>query len=248
MDVAQFGHDLPEELIALRPASPRDAARLLVVRENGTREHRGVRELPDLLREGDVLVVNDTKVFPARLHGRRLGREGGDGARIEIMLHKRVSPSGFRALVRPAKRLKPGDRVLLGVTLEGTVVSRDRAEVEIRFDKQGVALDYAIAAEGETPLPPFLPSAGKAAQAGRAGCRRIIKRSMPRNVRARSPRPSGGAAFYRRSPRIRLSTSSVSDANACHTACGRRNVRCPYPCNRHQCPSHACGMGGAWRP
>jgi S-adenosylmethionine:tRNA ribosyltransferase-isomerase len=156
MRVDAFDFDLPEELIALRPASPRDAARLLVVRENGTREHRGVRELPDLLREGDVLVVNDTKVFPARLHGRRLGREGGDGARIEIMLHKRVSPSGFRALVRPAKRLKPGDRVLLGVTLEGTVVSRDGAEVEIRFDKQGVALDYAIAAEGETPLPPYI--------------------------------------------------------------------------------------------
>ena len=70
MRVDAFDFDLPEELIALRPASPRDAARLLVVREKGTREHRGVRELPELLREGDVLVVNDTKVFPARLHGR----------------------------------------------------------------------------------------------------------------------------------------------------------------------------------
>ncbi|HMI95937.1 MAG TPA: tRNA preQ1(34) S-adenosylmethionine ribosyltransferase-isomerase QueA [Micropepsaceae bacterium] len=162
MRVDAFDFDLPEELIALRPASPRDAARLLVVRENGAREHRGVQDLPELLREGDVLVVNDTKVFPARLHGRRLGREGGEGAKIEIMLHKRVSPSTFRALVRPAKRLKPGDRVSLGVTLDGTVASRDGAEVEIQFDKDGAVLDAAIAAEGETPLPPYIAGRRKA--------------------------------------------------------------------------------------
>jgi S-adenosylmethionine:tRNA ribosyltransferase-isomerase len=156
MRVDAFDFALPEELIALRPADPRDAARLLVVRENGVREHRGVRELPDLLRAGDVFVVNDTKVFPARLHGRRMGRETGEGAGIEIMLHKRLSPSRFRALVRPAKRLKPGDRVFLGVTLEGTVVARQGAEAEIQFDIEGVALDDAIAVEGEMPLPPYI--------------------------------------------------------------------------------------------
>jgi len=162
MRVDAFDFDLPEELIALRPADPRDAARLLVVRETGTREHREIKELPGLLRAGDVLVVNDTKVFPARLHGRRFGRETGEGAAIEILLHKRVSPSGFRALVRPAKRLKPGDRILLGVTLEGTVVSREGAEAEILFHKQGAALDDAIAAEGETPLPPYIAGRRKA--------------------------------------------------------------------------------------
>src|SRR5258706_7512266 len=156
MRVDAFDFDLPEELIALRPASPRDAARLLVVRENGISEHRSVKELPDLLRAGDVLVVNDTKVFPARLQGRRFGRETGEAAAIEILLHKRVSPSGFRALVRPAKRLKPGDRILLGVTLEGTVVSREGPEAEILFHKQGAALDDAIAAEGEPPLPHYI--------------------------------------------------------------------------------------------
>jgi S-adenosylmethionine:tRNA ribosyltransferase-isomerase len=155
MRVDAFDFDLPEELIALRPLSPRDAARLLLVRETGAREHRRVQELPELLRAGDVLVINDTKVFPARLHGRRL-RDGGEGAAIEVLLHKRVSASQFRALVRPAKRLKPGNRVLLGVTLEGTVVSREGAEAEIRFDKAGAALDDAIAAEGETPLPPYI--------------------------------------------------------------------------------------------
>src|ERR1700704_1366093 len=147
MRVDAFDFDLPEELIALRPASPRDASRLLVVRENGAREHRGMRELPDLLGAGDVLVVNDTKVFPARLRGRRVARETGEGAGIEVLLHKRVSASGFRALVRPAKRLKPGDRMLLGATLEGTIVSREGAEAEILFDKEGAALDAAIAAE-----------------------------------------------------------------------------------------------------
>src|SRR6266566_9859353 len=116
MRVDAFDFDLPEELIALRPASPRDAARLLVVRENGAREHRRVQELPSLLRQGDVMVVNDSKVFPARLNGRRRGREGGEGARIEVMLHKRVSPAVFRAFARPAKRLKVGDRVSLGAT------------------------------------------------------------------------------------------------------------------------------------
>src|ERR1700686_1155991 len=101
MRVEVFDFDLPEELIAMRPARPRDAARLLVVRESGACEHGWVHELPGLLREGDVLVLNDTKVFPARLIGRRLGREAGEGAKIEILLHKRVSPSAFRALVRP---------------------------------------------------------------------------------------------------------------------------------------------------
>ena len=157
MRVDEFDFDLPDELIALRPASPRDAARLLVVREDGAREHRTMRDLPDLLRAGDVLLVNDTRVIPARLGGRRLAREAAsEGAKIEVTLHKRVSPSAFRAFVRPAKRLRPGDRLRLGATLEGRVAARDGGEVEIVFDKEGAALDAAIAAEGEMPLPPYI--------------------------------------------------------------------------------------------
>jgi S-adenosylmethionine:tRNA ribosyltransferase-isomerase len=157
MRVDAFDFDLPEERIALRPASPRDAARLLVVRENGAREHRIVRDLPDLLRTGDALVVNDTKVIPARLSGRRLPRDAsGEGAKIEVTLHKRVSPSAFRAFVRPAKRLMPGDHVHLGATLEGVIALRDGGEVEIVFDREAAALDAAIAAEGEMPLPPYI--------------------------------------------------------------------------------------------
>ena len=160
MRVEDFDFDLPDDRIALRPVHPRDAARLLVVREDGTREHRTMRDLPELLRAGDCLVVNDTRVIPARLTGRRLGRDASsEGAKIEVTLHKRVSPSAFRAFVRPAKRLKPGDRICLGMTLEGTIAARDGGEIEIGFDKAGGAPDAAIAAEGEMPLPPYI--AGK---------------------------------------------------------------------------------------
>ncbi len=160
MRVDAFDFDLPDDRIALRPAHPRDSARLLVVREDGAREHHIIRELPQLLRRGDVLVVNDTKVIPARLHGRRLGRdEQSQGAKIEVTLHKRTAPNTFRALVRPAKRLKPGDRILLGASLSGGITMREGAEIEIAFDVHGAALDAAIAVEGETPLPPYI--AGK---------------------------------------------------------------------------------------
>jgi S-adenosylmethionine:tRNA ribosyltransferase-isomerase len=158
MRVDEFDFDLPLDLIALRPVAPRDAARLLVVREDGSHEHRTVRDLPDLLREGDVLVTNDTRVIPARLMGLRLPRAEGQGAAIEITLHKRVSDSSFRAFARPAKRLKPGDRIRLGATLDGVIATRDAGEVEIAFDKSGAALDAAIAAEGDMPLPPYIAS------------------------------------------------------------------------------------------
>jgi S-adenosylmethionine:tRNA ribosyltransferase-isomerase len=158
MRVDEFDFALPSDLIALRPVVPRDAARLLVVREDGSREHRMVRDLPDLLRGGDTLVVNDTRVIPARLTGMRLPRGEGPGAEIEITLHKRVSDSSYRAFARPAKRLKPGDRIRLGKTLTGVISARDAGEVEIMFDKTGAALDAAIAAEGEIPLPPYIAS------------------------------------------------------------------------------------------
>jgi S-adenosylmethionine:tRNA ribosyltransferase-isomerase len=158
MRVDEFDFDLPPELIALRPAVPRDSARLLVVREDGSREHRTVRDLPDLLRAGDVLVTNDTKVIPARLTGTRLPRGGSPGAEIEVTLLRRVSPSVFRALARPAKRLLPPDRLRLGGTLTGVITAREAGEVEIAFDSEGAALDAAIAAEGEMPLPPYITS------------------------------------------------------------------------------------------
>src|SRR5271155_5538632 len=99
MDVALFDFELPDDLIALRPARPRDSARMLVVHADGTLEHRRVRDLLEYLRAGDALVVNDTKVIPARLRGRRAPREGhdSDGPKIEILLHRRLAPNRFSA-------------------------------------------------------------------------------------------------------------------------------------------------------
>ena len=158
MRVDEFDFELPDELIALRPVEPRDAARLLVVREDGRCEHRAVRDLPDLLRTGDVLVVNDTKVIPARLAGRRLARGQSPGADVEVTLHKRISPSSFLAFLRPAKRVQADDRLCLGRSLNAFVISRQGGEAELRFDKEGAALDAAIAAEGDMPLPPYIAS------------------------------------------------------------------------------------------
>src|SRR4051812_39041250 len=115
-----FDFDLPPERIALRPIAPRDAARLLLVRPDGQPEleDRGVRDLPDLLQPGDALVVNDTKVIPARLNGRRIGRGDTEPA-IEATLHRRLDGSRWRAFVRPAKRLEAGDTLRFGT--EGRV-------------------------------------------------------------------------------------------------------------------------------
>jgi S-adenosylmethionine:tRNA ribosyltransferase-isomerase len=161
MDVSLFDFEFPEERIALRPASPRDSARLLVVHADGTLQHARVCDLPEFLRGGDVVVVNNTRVIPARLHGRRLPREGaGQGAKIEVMLHKRTAPDRFLAFARPAKKLASGDRLQLGKTLAAAVVARREAgEVEVQFDRAGAELDVAIAREGEMPLPPYI--AGK---------------------------------------------------------------------------------------
>ena len=162
MDISLFDFALPEERIALRPASPRDSARLLVVHADGTLRHAHVHDLPDFLQRGDGIVLNDTKVIPARLHGRRLPRAGigGEGAKIELMLHRRVAPDRFLAFARPAKKLVLGDRLQLGKTLAGTVMARgDAGEVEVQFDRAGAELDATIAREGEMPLPPYI--AGK---------------------------------------------------------------------------------------
>jgi S-adenosylmethionine:tRNA ribosyltransferase-isomerase len=160
MDVSLFDFDLPEDRIALRPASPRDEARLMVVHADGRLDHRRVRDLPDFLHAGDALVVNDSKVIAARLKGLRAPRQAeGVPARIELLLHRRLSASRYSALARPARKLMPGDAVRFGV-LEGRIVGRGEAgETEVEFAVSGPVLDSAIAAEGEMPLPPYI--AGK---------------------------------------------------------------------------------------
>jgi len=154
MDVSLFDFDLPEARIALRPAVPRDSARLMVVHPGGRIEHRTIRDLPDYMRAGDAQVINDTKVIPARLYGRRLRVAGP--AKIEILLHRRLSPDSFSVLARPARKLAVGDALQFG-NMKATVAARgDGGEADIRFDLSGAALDDAIAATGEMPLPPYI--------------------------------------------------------------------------------------------
>jgi S-adenosylmethionine:tRNA ribosyltransferase-isomerase len=161
MRVDQFDFDLPDERIALRPASPRDSARMLVVGADGTLIHAHVRDLPNFLRSGDALVLNDTKVIPARLRGVRLARADiVTTPKIEITLHKRVAPDRFLAFAKPARKLEIGDRLLLGNGIEATVAVRgDGGEVELGFALSGAELDAAIEEQGEIPLPPYI--AGK---------------------------------------------------------------------------------------
>ena len=109
-----FDFDLPADRIALRPASPRDAARLLVVRPPSSLEDRVVRDLPDLLRAGDALVVNDSKVIAARLKGRRIGR-GASEPSVEATLHKRLDNSHWRAFILGAKKVEVGDSLRFGI-------------------------------------------------------------------------------------------------------------------------------------
>jgi S-adenosylmethionine:tRNA ribosyltransferase-isomerase len=157
-----FDFDLPPERIALRPARPRDAARLLMVRPGGALEDRVVQDLPALLQPGDQLVVNDTRVIPARLSGRRISR--ATEPRIEATLIKRLDGSRWRAFVKPAKRLDVGDAVRFGDEgkvcflgqLDATVEEKDGGEVTLTFAFHGAVLDQAIAERGDMPLPPYI--------------------------------------------------------------------------------------------
>src|ERR1700744_1386391 len=160
MRVADFDFELPEERIALRPASPRDTARMLVVWPDGRLEHRQVMHLPDYLKAGDALLVNDTRVIPARLYGQRL-RETGP-AKIEILLHRRLSVNRYCVLARPAKKLMAGDTLVFGELQAQAVRRGDNGEAELRFALAGVSLDAAIAAQGEMPLPPYIANKRKA--------------------------------------------------------------------------------------
>jgi S-adenosylmethionine:tRNA ribosyltransferase-isomerase len=161
-----FDFDLPPERIALRPMVPRDAARLLVVRSGAAEELAdcGVGDLPDLLRPGDALVVNDSKVIPARLRGRRIGRGAVEPA-IEATLHQRLDGARWRAFVKPAKRLAAGDVVRFGDEgkvcflgqLDATVEAKgEGGEVTLAFAFHGPVLDQAVDERGAMPLPPYI--------------------------------------------------------------------------------------------
>jgi S-adenosylmethionine:tRNA ribosyltransferase-isomerase len=166
MRVDLFDFDLPENRVALRPARPRESARVLVIRDREI-EDCVVADAPRLFRAGDLLVLNDTRVIRARLNGRR-EREGASGVAVEATLHQRLAPERWSAFLKPGKRLKVGDVVRFGAhedracTLAGLdariVEKREEGEAVLDFEIAGVDLDLAIEELGLMPLPPYIAS------------------------------------------------------------------------------------------
>jgi S-adenosylmethionine:tRNA ribosyltransferase-isomerase len=160
MLVDDFDFDLPEDRIALRPARPRDSAKLLTVRPGDAEPFADhiVRDLSGLLRGGDCLVFNDTRVLPAQLQGERVGPEG-NRARIGITLHKCLGETEWRAFARPAKRLAAGDQIAFAGGFAARVVDKgEGGEVGLEFDCGGRRFETCLAAHGVMALPPYIAS------------------------------------------------------------------------------------------
>lgn len=147
MKLSDFDFDLPKERIALRPARPRDAARLLEVRPEGLAD-RTVRDLPALLAPGDLMVFNDTRVIPARLSGTR------GAAKVEATLHMRLDPLTWAAFARPAKKFRLNDVIDFSGLAATVIARREGGEVVLRFD--ALDLDAALSEHGVMPLPPYI--------------------------------------------------------------------------------------------
>jgi S-adenosylmethionine:tRNA ribosyltransferase-isomerase len=153
MRVADFDFDLSPTQIALRPAVPRESAKLLVV--NDQFQDLTIADLPSQLRAGDVLVFNNTRVIPAALTGVRFGRNNTT-PKIEVLLHLHLDSATWKAFAKPGKKLQAGDRLRFG-SLEAMVQEKGEAgEITLRFEVSGAELDAAIAREGRMPLPPYI--------------------------------------------------------------------------------------------
>lgn len=153
MKKSDFYYDLPERLIAQHPVSPRDSSRLMVYnRSTDTVEHRIFRDLPQYLKKGDVLVINNTRVLPARIYGVKVS----SGAKIELLLHKRQNLTDWEVLVKPAKRLKVGTEVVFSPLLKAEVLQLGEDGIaNVRFIFEGV-FESVLSQIGEIPLPPYI--------------------------------------------------------------------------------------------
>jgi len=157
MRVDLFDFNLPDELIAQRPVNPRDAARLLDVAPDGLHD-RAVRDLPSLLRRGDLLVLNDTKVIPARLRGIRGGTAGRQDIAVEALLIRDLGGGRWLSFSRPTKRLRPGDGIAFtgfGATVEA---KNEDGSIVLAFDTTGPGFLAALEHSGAVPLPPYIRS------------------------------------------------------------------------------------------
>ena len=169
MRVDQFDFELPQDRIALRPARPRDSARLLLV-EGASIADRAVLDLPKVLRRGDVLVFNDTRVIPAQLDGRK-----GE-ARIGATLHKRAGPREWWAFIRNARRLKPGDRIAFDADVAAAVVEKaDDGSVRLHFEGDE-PVELLLERAGRMPLPPYIAGKRPADEADRADYQTMFAR------------------------------------------------------------------------
>ena len=156
MRVDLFDFDLPQDLIAQRPAHPRDSARLLDVAGDGLHD-RSVRDLPGLLYRGDLLVFNDTKVIPARLIGVRLADSGRQDVAVEALLIRDLGRGRWLAFARPAKRLRLGDGLSFAGRLDAKVETKNEdGSIVLAFDTTGPAFLAALETGGAVPLPPYI--------------------------------------------------------------------------------------------
>lgn len=157
MKLADFDFDLPEGLIATRPAQPRSAARLLLAQ--GDDIHDGhVRDLLGILQKGDRLVLNDTKVIPARLFGSRtrVGEVGETSARMDVTLLEPQGDGSWTALVKPLKKVRDGETITFSQALSATVTGRQDGQAQLSFNLTGDDFDAALAEVGAMPLPPYI--------------------------------------------------------------------------------------------
>ncbi len=152
LNKASYYYDLPEELIAQTPIEPRDASRMLVYhKDSKTIEHKHFYDIASYLKAGDVLVINNTKVLPARLYGYK-----ESGAKIEVLLHKRQDLKNWECLAKPLKRLKIGDKVVFSENLSCTLVEKlPDGLCKMRFDFDGI-FEHRLSEVGTMPLPPYI--------------------------------------------------------------------------------------------
>mgnify|MGYP000326556709 CR=1 FL=1 len=157
MKLSDFDFDLPERLIATRPARPRSAARMLVA-DGGVISDAHVRDLPDWLRPGDRLVLNDTRVIPARLSGlrHRRGETGETAARIEVTLLEPTAQGQWQALLKPLKKVRDGEVITFDDGFRATVMSRNEGRAVLTFNLRGEDFDAALERAGAMPLPPYI--------------------------------------------------------------------------------------------
>jgi S-adenosylmethionine:tRNA ribosyltransferase-isomerase len=153
MQLSDFDFDLPEELIAVRPANPRPSARMLVAQGDELQDLH-VYDLPSLLHEGDRLVLNNTKVIPARLFGSR--RRGESVAKVEITLLEPQAQGGWRALAKPLRKVLPGEVIRFSDQLSAEVIEKSETDLRLEFNLAGEDFDRALQEAGMMPLPPYI--------------------------------------------------------------------------------------------